>query len=77
MEGMPSSNSEGGESERETHISNEISARVVIFIENDAVVVIARKLGLSTIKVHVFLEEQGALDVFASILVERKMLLSA
>ena len=60
------------ERERETHISNEISARVVVFVENNTVVVVARKLGLRTSKVHVFLEEQSALDVFASMLAERK-----
>ena len=38
-----SSNSEGGEKGRETHISNEISARIVIFIENDTVPIVARK----------------------------------
>ena len=69
---MPSSNSEEGERERETHISNEISARVVVFVENNTVVVVARKLGLRTSKVHVFLEEQSTLDVFASMLADRE-----
>jgi glycyl-tRNA synthetase beta subunit len=58
--------------ERKTHISNEISARVVILIENNTVVVVACKLGLRTSKVHVFLEKQGTLDIFASLLAERK-----
>jgi hypothetical protein len=51
---------------RETHIGNEISARVVVFIENNTVIVVACKLGLCSGKVHVFLEKQSSLDVFAS-----------
>ena len=58
--------------ERETHISNEISTRVVVFVENNTVVVVASKLGLRASKVHVFLEEQGTLDVFASTLAEKE-----
>jgi hypothetical protein len=69
---MQCSNSEGREGERETHVSDEISACVVIFIENNTVVVVARKLGLRTIKVHVFLEKQSTLDIFASTLAEKK-----
>ena len=58
--------------ERDTHISNKICAPEVIFIENNTVVVVAREPRLRTSKVHVFLEEQSTIDVYASTLAERK-----
>jgi hypothetical protein len=51
---MQSSNSE--EYERETHISNEIFACVVIFIKNNTVVVVARICCLGTSNVGELLE---------------------
>ena len=70
---MQSSNSDTGDArERGTHISNKIFARVVVLIENNTIVVVARILGLGSSKIREFLEEQGTVDVFASTLAERK-----
>ena len=68
---VQSSSVEGCAREK-THVCNEISARVVVFVENNTVVVVASKLGLRASKIHVFLEEQGTLDVFASMLTEKE-----
>jgi hypothetical protein len=46
-----------GRGERETHVSSEISARIVVFIENNTVVVVARKFGIVTINVRELLEK--------------------
>ena len=70
---MRSSNSDTGDArERDTHISNKIFACVVILIENNTVVVVARIFGLRSSEIREFLEEQGTVDVFASTLAERK-----
>ena len=76
MEATPiqSSNSEVCERQRETHISNEISARIVVFIKNNTVVVVTRKFGFRASNVRELLEKQGTLDILTPMLEDRKSL---
>ena len=71
---IQSSNGEACERQRETYISNEIFARVVVFIENNTVVVVTRKFGLRTSNIRELLEKQGTLDILTLMLEDRKSL---
>ena len=60
-----------------THISDEIFARVVMFIKNNTVVVVARIFCLGASNVGELLEKQSTLDIFGLAVSKEKMLLRA